>query len=253
MSGISAAPRCRRCGQCCLAGGPTLMRQDAPLLEKGRLPVEALVCLRRGEWARDDARAVVRPLEKELIKVAEAARHGKQASAAHPWRCPYYRAGGDAAGCGIYAQRPAQCRMLFCADTGPLEDLLARGQPLDRRTALAVLPHLNAAARSLWAELAAAHEEQCPARSCLDSARSLGFCPRSARGAADATWDFSPPAGAAPRQAALAALTEMARCDAAFRELCVQRANVPAAALPFLLGRPLTALLAEVGLRAAPP
>ena len=228
------------------------MREDAPLLESGILPVETLVCLRRGEWARDDAREAVRPLDTELIKVAGAARDGRQAHAAHPWRCPYYRAQGHAAGCGMYAQRPAQCRVLFCADTGPLEDLLARGRRLGRRAALAALPGLTAAARSLWAELAAAHEEQCPARSCLDSARGLGFCPRSPTGAADEERDSSLVAGAAERRAALAALAEAARCDAAFRELCVQRANVPAAALPFLLGRPLAALLAEVGLRAAP-
>lgn len=242
--------RCRRCGQCCLRGGPTLMREDAPLLESGTLPVEALVCLRRGEWARDDAQGVLRPLDRELIKVAGASRRHRQTNAAFPWQCPYYVAGTDAAGCGIYARRPAQCRVLFCADTGPLEDLLARGQSLDRRAVLAALPGLDATARSLWAELAAAHEEQCPARSCLEAARSLGFCPRSQVGAAVREPMSAPPANEAARRAAVAALTEAARCDAAFRELCAGRGGVPAAALPFLLGRPLTELLAEVGLRA---
>ncbi len=47
-----------------------------------------------------------------------------------------------------------------------------------------------------------------------------------------------------------AELAGMVRYDAAFRELCVTRGGVPASALPFLLGRPLTVLLAEVGLRA---
>ena len=39
--------------------------------------------------------------------------------------------------------------------------------------------------------------------------------------------------------------------EAAFRELCVERAGVPAAMLPFLLGRSMADLLAEVGLRPA--
>lgn len=252
MTQAPVALRCRRCGQCCLRGGPTLMGEDAPLLHNATLSVQTLVCLRRGEWARDDARHALRPLARELIKVAGAARHGKAANAAHPWRCPYYLAAGESAGCGIYAQRPAQCRMLFCADTGPLEELLARGPCLDRRAALEIFPGLNAAARSLWLELAAAHEEQCPAHSCLRIARDLGFCPSSRTSAADAKQELPPVADAAARQAALAELAEAARCDAAFRTLCVRRAGVPAEVLPFLLGRPLTVLLAEVGLRAAP-
>ena len=48
------APVCRRCGRCCELGGPGLLRDDAPLLSSGALKPEMLVCLRRGQWARQD-------------------------------------------------------------------------------------------------------------------------------------------------------------------------------------------------------
>ena len=103
------APVCRRCGTCCLLGGPTLMLSDAALLVSGTLTLEALVCLRAGEWARDDSRKALRPLEGERLKIAGPGGR------VHPWRCRYYREG---AGCGIYEQRPAQCTALFCMALG---------------------------------------------------------------------------------------------------------------------------------------
>jgi len=47
----------------------------------------------------------------------------------------------------------------------------------------------------------------------------------------------------------VAELGEAARMDAAFRELCVERAGVPRAMLAFLFGRSVKDLLAEVGLK----
>ena len=132
------AGRCRRCGECCLRGGPTLMREDAALLAgEGALPLEALVCLRAGEWARDDARGVLRPLDRELLKLAGTGEPGR------PWRCLYYR---DGAGCGIYARRPVQCRVLSGGHR-PLETLLAHGQSLGRCAALEVLAGAGPACR----------------------------------------------------------------------------------------------------------
>ena len=200
------AARCRRCGECCLRGGPTLMREDAPLLA--------------GEAATGEP--------------------------GHPWRCLYYR---DGAGCGIYARRPVQCRVLLCADTAPLEALLANRQSLDRCAALEVWaealagagPGLPSAARACWPELAGAHDEACPAGKALALASALGFRPRLAPAPA--------PLAEEDREAARAELAELVRYDAAFRELCATRGRVPARVLPFLLGRPLAALLWDVGLR----
>ena len=110
------APVCRRCGRCCELGGPGLLRDDAPLLSSGALKPEMLVCLRRGQWARQDGMGGgLAQLENEMIKLAGTGK------APHPWQCLAYAPG---TGCTIYERRPVQCGVLFCEDTRPLEALL---------------------------------------------------------------------------------------------------------------------------------
>ena len=241
------APVCRRCGTCCLLGGPTLMLSDAALLVSGTLTLEALVCLRAGEWARDDARKALRPLEGERIKIAGPGGR------VHPWRCRYDREG---AGCGIYEQRPAQCTALFCMDTGPLEMLLAKASHLGRYAALNALADgipgfstLSAASRALLPDLVSAHEEQVSVRAVLELADRLGFFPQQAQGLTVERYAEQGQLEGSEREAAVAELGEAARLDAAFRDLCVERAGVPRAMLPFLFGRSVKDLLAEVGLK----
>ena len=125
-------PVCRRCGRCCELGGPGLLRDDAPLLSSGALKPEMLVCLRRGQWARQDGMGGgLAQLENEMIKLAGTGK------APHPWQCLAYAPG---TGCTIYERRPVQCGVLFCEDTRPLEALLRDVPALDRRAAIALLP-----------------------------------------------------------------------------------------------------------------
>ena len=132
-------PVCRRCGRCCELGGPGLLRDDAPLLSSGALKPEMLVCLRRGQWARQDGMGGgLAQLENEMIKLAGTGK------APHPWQCLAYAPG---TGCTIYERRPV------------LRDVPA----LDRRAAIALLP-LPDAQRRLWEELVQAHEEACDVR-----------------------------------------------------------------------------------------
>ena len=125
-------PVCRRCGRCCELGGPGLLRDDAPLLSSGALRPEMLVCLRRGQWARQDGMGGgLAQLENEMLKLAGTGK------APHPWQCLAYAPG---TGCTIYDRRPVQCGVLFCEDTRPLEALLRDVPALDRRAAIALLP-----------------------------------------------------------------------------------------------------------------
>ena len=242
------AASCRRCGTCCLLGGPTLMLSDTALLVAGTLTLESLVCLRAGEWARDDSRKALRPLEGERIKIAGPGGR------VHPWRCLYYREG---VGCGIYMQRPAQCSALFCMDTRPLEELLTKGRHMGRFAALNVLSGgipgfsgLNASVIALLPDLVSAHEEQVSVRETLELADRLGFYPAQRHGLdVERTAGHENPLEGSEREQAVAELGEAARTDAAFRELCVERGGIPAAMLPFLLGRSIKDLLAEVGLK----
>ena len=212
MSSSSPAPVCTGCGQCCRKGGPLLHREDMPLAAGGHLPLTALVTLRSGELAHDPVVERLLPLEEEAIKVAGTG----EASA--PWRCVVHT---KAAGCGIYAHRPAQCRALFCADTRALAELYEQR----RATRRDLFRHAPQDWPQGMADLAEAHEEQCPLRPLV------------------------PLAHAAPHDAeAVAALLEAVRFDLAFRELSVERARIPAAALPCVLGRPVSAFLRTLGL-----
>lgn len=87
-----------------------------------------------------------------------------------------------------------------------------------------------------------AHEEQNPVRPALELAAALGFAPPGGDG------EGRPPLDGIAHADAVKRLVLAVRTDAAFRELCTERAGIPTALLPFLLGRPLSVLLAEVGL-----
>jgi hypothetical protein len=131
------------------------------------------------------------------------------------WSCLYLDAASNA--CSIYAKRPAQCRALHCEDISGLAAMYEQG----RLARADVLPLLHPD----WLPLAGAHEAECAwAR----------LAPLALRAHHDA--------------GAGLALLEAVRFDHAFRELAMERAAVPAGALPLLFGRPLRALLADFGL-----
>ena len=238
-----SGPVCDGCGTCCRKGGPLLHGEDAPLVAQGHVPLVRLVTLRRGELVHDPVAGRVLPLEEEAVKVQGTGEPGQ------PWRCVFHRETGQDGhgGCGVYAQRPAQCRALFCKDTSALEALYAVRR-LDRT---ALLLHVQKAGAPLaalgggagtaqdvtslpcggerWPEallsLAQAHEEQCA---------------------------LPPLAALAPSvpddAAACATVLEAIRFDLAFRELAVERGGIPPSLLPFALGRPLRSFLLSLGL-----
>lgn len=221
---------CSSCGTCCRKGGPVLHLQDSALVGQA-LPYTMLITLRAGELTYDPVTSRLVPLETEVIKVAGVALAGHsladaadsggpataQASAAggsSPWTCAFLE--GEAH-CRIYDHRPAQCRALFCKDTKALEALYAEGR-LTRKDILATAP-------AGWLDLAMAHEQDCSLAALIPLARQALTDPQ-----ADAS------------------LLEALRFDAAFRELCVEKAAMPAAVLNCVLGRPLADFLASFGL-----
>lgn len=214
-------PECRRCGECCRRGGPTLMREDAALVREGVFPLAGIVCLRAGEWARHDGggshttnaapgKDNVAPLSVEMLKLAGAG------DSAHPWRCRYLGSTDGLSVCTVHAHRPLQCRTLFCTHTAPLEQLMERGDFLNREQLFALLAEREPRA-ALWAQLARAHEEACSAADYF----------RCCAGTSDE---------------ARARRAEMERYDRAFRQLCVERQALEPDLLPLVLGRPLAAL-----------
>ena len=101
---------CQRCGTCCEKGGPALHQEDRHLVDGGRVPASALFTIRRGELARNTVKGTLSPVTQEIIKIK-----GKPGR----WTCLFFD--DSTKGCGIYADRPLECRALNCRDTRQIE------------------------------------------------------------------------------------------------------------------------------------
>ncbi len=139
MTGQSA---CRRCGACCSQGGPALHRRDLDLVTSGRIPLDRLITVRKGELADNPLTGRVQAVQVELVKIA---------GTGEDWRCGYYDA--ENRGCGIYGHRPQACEVLQCWDTEAIlalveKDVLGRLDIVDPTGPLA--------------RLIGEHEERCP-------------------------------------------------------------------------------------------
>jgi Fe-S-cluster containining protein len=97
---------CIRCGQCCIKGGPALHNDDIALIHNNILRPDTLFTIRKGEPVYHPVEARLIPAPIELIKIK-----GVTGS----WACAFF----DPADmmCGIYEDRPLECRIFKCWDT----------------------------------------------------------------------------------------------------------------------------------------
>jgi Fe-S-cluster containining protein len=139
--GIVVKAQCQRCGTCCKKGGPGLHKEDLVLVESGRIPGRALFTIRTGELVRDNVKGILSPLEEEMIKIKGTSGR---------WTCIFYDESSK--GCGIYEDRPLECRALNCRDTSEIEKVYSRSR-LTRKDLLSKVA-------GLW-DLIEEHEERC--------------------------------------------------------------------------------------------
>lgn len=111
-NGVGVQNSCRRCGTCCLQGGPALHTDDLRLLTSGIIPWSSLITVRRGELVHHPLAKGLRAARVELVKLAGSGRQ---------WTCRYY-----ADGCTIYDHRPLACRALKCWHTKEVEALMEK-------------------------------------------------------------------------------------------------------------------------------
>lgn len=201
---------CRRCGRCCLAGGPALHREDLELVQARVLTRADLVCLRAGEYARDDITGALSGLGREIIKI----RWNGSGPEQHPYACRFYDP--CACACGIHHARPAECRALFCEDTRALADMYATGR-------LTRADMVNPSG-SLW-EVIAFHDQAFPA------ARAAGLARRAVSGDTQAARE----------------LAEIIESEAHFRQTFLARSRANPREMDFLFGRSLAQLAAQSG------
>jgi Fe-S-cluster containining protein len=133
---------CRRCGTCCRRGGPALHLDDRELVESGRIPLQDLFTIRRGEPAYDNVNGTIAPAVTDIIML-RGASPGSDV-------CCFYDSATK--GCGIYGHRPAECRALQCWDTRDIQALY-NCRRLERR-------HLLVKAAGLR-DLVQEHQQRC--------------------------------------------------------------------------------------------
>jgi Fe-S-cluster containining protein len=132
---------CVRCGTCCTKGGPAFHQADRLLIEKGAIPAKHLFTIRKGEFAYDNVRGCLVPVESDIIKIK-----GKPDT----WTCVFFEEAEKA--CAVYDDRPLECRALKCWDTRELEKIYA-----DRRL---TRQDLVSKIEGLW-DLIKAHQKRC--------------------------------------------------------------------------------------------
>jgi len=133
-------PFCVRCGRCCQSGSPSLLAEEAGLVQPGGVFYKKAYTIRAGEPVVDRQAGLWRQVSEERIKLLERAG-----------ACLFYEADQ---GCLVYDQRPAQCRAQACwQETGQAQEF--KGPFLSRSLALA---HDR-----LKLDYALAHQASCPA------------------------------------------------------------------------------------------
>ena len=137
----AAVKGCIRCGTCCEKGGPGFHLEDRMLIEKGRIASKYLYTIRKGEYAHDNVKGCLMPVDSDIIKIK-----GKENS----WSCVFFKEQNKE--CAIYNDRPLECRALKCWDTGELEKLYAEHR-LTRED-------LVSEVEGLW-DLIKDHQERC--------------------------------------------------------------------------------------------
>lgn len=201
---------CKRCGTCCLKGGPTLHKEDKKILLAGLIGYQHLITIRKDELAYSPLSQQLEPVKKELIKLA-----GKEKGKG--WACCFYDERMSA--CTIYRHRPLECRLLKCWDTSSLLPVIGR----DTITRADIIKPDN----PLFG-LIEIHEQECPVNK-IESLTASLFKKNN-------------------RSKSLKKLTELVRKDLAIRSKAIAEFGLPLSIELFIFGRPLFKLLPALGI-----
>jgi Fe-S-cluster containining protein len=200
-----ATTTCRCCGTCCRRGGPALHLDDLELVESGRIPIADLFTIRPGELVHENVKNQLVPATGDIIKIK--GRGGR-------WACCYLGADNM---CGIYDDRPLECRVLECW----APEAVVAVYDKDRLSRKDVVGRIE----GLW-ELIAEHEQRCD----LVLLRRLfdGFSKEES-------------------DVYLRRISEIVQYDRELRGVLAESGRIDAEWLDFLFGRPVADLLHMFG------
>ena len=207
-SGYSTRPFCLRCGACCRRSSPTLFTDDLRLFAEGVITRADAYTLRRGEVVSLPEGLGTLILEAENIKLREDPETGA---------CMFYDAVANS--CGIYKERPLQCRAQACWDTEYLVEALTKEERLGRT-------HVVSPQEPV-ADAILAHEGHCALPPLAEAFRAIS----------DGSED------------ALDQVFSALAYDAQLRPLLVEKLPLPAEELDFLFGRPMRTVIQMFGVR----
>lgn len=146
---------CRGCGSCCSEGGPALHGPDLETVRSGKIPLSALITLRKGELARNPLSGLPMAITTELVKLKGVGRD---------WSCCYFDRSNKR--CTVYEYRPQACGVLKCWEPEALLALVEK----DTLTRLDILP-VDDPIRNRIQE----HDRHCP---CPDMTGLLATAPK---------------------------------------------------------------------------
>ena len=199
---------CRRCGTCCKKGGPSFHIEDKMLIEKGIIPSKYIYTIRKGERCYDNIKECFPPASSDILKLK-----GVKGSRT----CVFFNEKDNA--CTIYDNRPMECRILKCWDTGKIKRIYAKNR-LTRKDLISSI-------EGLW-ELVEEHQERC-SYSMLKS--------------------FIDALGKDNRQEALEGILNIIEYDKKIRALTVHKAGLDPELTDFLFGRPITETIRIYGIK----
>jgi Fe-S-cluster containining protein len=169
-----------------------------------------LITFRKGEHVYDNVQDQILPLDQELVRI-----RSKPGTPACFFYDHFQRS------CGIYAQRPLECRLFACWDPTDLVQAYAR----DRIQRLDLIP-----AHSGLGQLIKDHEQMCPWNRVLELVPNLRQNPDSAEGME---------------------IAKILKMDLGLRQALRDRAGADEVVLEFILGRSMVSVLPSLGLEAA--
>jgi Fe-S-cluster containining protein len=200
--------KCRRCGTCCKKGGPSFHLEDKMLIEKGMIPLKHIYTIRKGERCYDNIQECFLPASSDILKIK--AQKGS-------WTCVFFNERDM--GCTIYDDRPMECRILKCWDTGEIQRMYAQNR-LTRKDLISSI-------EGLW-ELVEGHQERC-------SYELLKY--------------FVDALDKDNRQRALEGIQNIIEYDNQIRDLSVKKAGLDPDLTDFLFGRPIIETIKIYGIK----
>lgn len=198
---------CIRCGTCCMKGGPTLHEADAELFVRGTLADRQVYTLRRGEVVRN-IDEILMVLDHEMIKIK---------GVGETWSCMFYDS--EQSACGIYEDRPQECRAMKCWDPRELKGVMS--MPCLQRKDL-IKPGEGIL------KIVEAHDTKCSYAVLESAVRKLQ----------------GPDAGDAVNK-----ILDLLQYDQYMRPFLADKLGIDPEAMDFLFGRPLVTTIPMFGLR----